>query len=342
MKLSFEQIKSITTGAVRIEEEKNGIAFYRFTKEQSELYRISSDYFYSRTLATAGVRFMFKTDSRTLKIQVNVKECTSRTYFSFDVFVDGKLHGNICNFSEKDMPRNYTEEKLPLGDFSGEFDLGEGEKTVCVYFPWSVCPAVKCVEIDDNSYIKPAIPEKKLLAFGDSITQGYDALYPSGRYTSIITDKLGAQEINKGIGGEVFFPELSEFPDDFVPDYITVAYGSNDWSKKTEKDFKVRCKKFYASLSELYPNTPIFAMTPVWRKDYRDFREFGLFENVEKGIAEVVKDLKNVTLINGFDLVPHDEKYYADIRLHPNDAGYVHYADNLHKKISRRLTNRTE
>ena len=39
MKLNFEQIKSITAGAVRMTEEDGAIRFFRFNEEQTELYR---------------------------------------------------------------------------------------------------------------------------------------------------------------------------------------------------------------------------------------------------------------------------------------------------------------
>ena len=38
-------------------------------------------------------------------------------------------------------------------------------------------------------------------------------------------------------------------------------------------------------------------------------------------------------MISGFDFVPKDEKYYADLRLHPNDEGFEYYAENLYKEI---------
>ena len=38
-------------------------------------------------------------------------------------------------------------------------------------------------------------------------------------------------------------------------------------------------------------------------------------------------------IISGFDLVGHDRKLFADLRLHPNDAGFNQYFDNLSKKI---------
>ncbi len=341
MKLSLEQIESITTGVVRVAEENGTIRFHRFTEEQEVLYgkisAVEDRSFNKRCVATAGVRLWFTTNSKMLKMKLEALESTSRQYYSFDVFVDGKPLGYIDNFSSVELPQAYTEVELPRGKAEKEFSLGDGEKEVCVYFPWSVCPAVEEIAVDDGAYITPVKPAKKLLAFGDSITQGYDALRSSHRYVSLLADKLGAEELNKGIGGEVFFPDLAKTKDEFHPDYVTVAYGTNDFSLREEDDFKVRCRDFYVALSQNYPDSKIFAITPVWRSDYQGKRAFGPFENVERYIREAVADLENVTVISGFDLVPKDTKYYADLRLHPNDAGFAFYADNLYKEISKYL-----
>lgn len=341
MKLSLEEIRSITTGAVHIEEENDKLRFYRFTEEQTELYEEVSirdgRTFNDRCKATAGVRFWFKTNSRKLKMVGEVSQCTSRTYYSFDVFVNGKMRACIDNFSQAELPVNYTEVAFPLGGFSKEIELGDGDKEICVYFPWSVFPLLEEVCLDDGAAVEPIKPQKKLLAFGDSITQGYDALRPSVRYASCLADKLGAEELNKGIGGEVFFPALAQTKDDFSPDYITVAYGTNDFSLTEEADFKVRCSEFYTALSKNYPQSKIFAITPIWRSDYQGERAFGPFENVEKYIYSMAADLENVTVISGFDLVPKDSKYYSDLRLHPNDEGFAFYADNLYDQIKKYL-----
>ena len=55
MKLNLSQIRDITTGAVRIEEIDNNIHFYRFIKQQEELYKNRSDDFYKKTFATSGI-----------------------------------------------------------------------------------------------------------------------------------------------------------------------------------------------------------------------------------------------------------------------------------------------
>ncbi len=341
MKLGIEEIRAITLGAEELWEEDGAIRFSRFTREQHELYQKSglkrgSD-FYGRCSTTAGIKICFKTDSATLHLAVEVRKGCARTYFSFDVFVNGQPIGYLENYSQWELPRHYTVVDLPLGNFSKEFQLGDGEKTVCIYFPWAVCPLLQELVLDDGAFVEPVKPSKKLLAFGDSITQGYDALCSSSRYVAGLADRLGAEEFNKGIGGEIFFPELAGTKESFVPDYITVAYGTNHFGKKTAHDFMNRCKKFYETLSANYPQSKIFAITPIWRKESQGIRAIGPFERIEEGIREAVKDLPNVTVIRGFDLVPKSQDYFADLRLHPNDQGFRHYAENLYQAIQKEL-----
>lgn len=224
---------------------------------------------------------------------------------------------------------------MPFGVFSKNVYLGEGDKTVCVHLPWSVKVLFEEVSLDDNSFIEAIKPEKKLLVFGDSITQGYDALRPSNRYATKIADLLCAEEYNKAIGGEKFFPELALTKESFKPDYIFVAYGSNDWFHNDLETFKVNCKGFFENLVKTYPDTKIIAVTPIWRKDMDEEKPFGDFKSVDPLIRDAVKDIENISVISGFDFVPKDEKYFADLRLHPNDEGFVYHAENLAKEIKK-------
>ena len=52
MKLNFEQIRAISTGAVRYAEDEDGIKLYRFTEEQEKLYEEAIE-FYDRSQDTA-------------------------------------------------------------------------------------------------------------------------------------------------------------------------------------------------------------------------------------------------------------------------------------------------
>lgn len=335
MKLELSQIREITKGAVRVEEENGIIRFYRFTKEQELLYKERSDDFYKKSFACAGIKFLFKTNSRNLFLKVHMESGSSRKYFSFDIFVNGKAVDYLDNFSHVEMPMDYATIPLELGEFSKNFELGEGEKEVCVYLPWSMQVQLLELSIDDGAFIQNVPIQKKLLAFGDSITQGYDALRPSMRYIGRLAEYLGAEEVNKAIGGERFFPALAETKEAFCPDYITVAYGTNDWNRITREEFAEKCGAFYGALSAQYPNAQIFAITPIWRKDYQEERPFGDFCDVEKEIGKAVANLDNVTLIPGFHFVPKEESYFADLRLHPNDKGFDCYFNNLSAEFAK-------
>ena len=334
MKLTFEEIKSITCGAVRFEETNGSLKLFRFTREQEiEYKKVRPEGMCLKMYSSSGMKLVFKTDSETMSLKVNVKASTSRSYFSIDVFSDEKCVGNIDNFSELKLKDNYTKDSYPLGEFEASFDLGKGIKTVTVYLPWSVVTEINAIELDDNSFVEAVKQKKVLLAFGDSITQGYDTLRPSKHYINRLAKMLNCDVYNKGIGGEIFYHTHSLHKDDFCPDYITVAYGTNDWSSIEEEIFKERCKAFYTNLIKNYPSSKIFALAPVWRKDYRDEKAFGDFEKVSKDIEAIVKDIKNVTYINCFDFIPHSEDYFGDLSLHPNDEGFGFYAERLYNNI---------
>lgn len=339
MDMNLSQIKNITTGAVRIEEIDKTIHFYRFTKEQEALYKNRSDDFYKKSFATSGVRLSFRTNSQTLFLRVEITAGSSRTYFAFDVFVNGEKIDTLNNFSDTELPHDYTKTAFALGEFSKEFNLGVGDKEVCIYFPWSVNAVVKELAIDNDSFIKPCKASKKILCFGDSITHGYDALYPSDKYISKLADMLHAEEYNKAIGGEIFFPELAATREDFEPDYITVAYGTNDWNYCTENEFKHNCKQFLYSLNINYQNSKIFVITPIWRKEMNESRRFGDFKNIEKIIKNQAEEFDNISVISGFEFVPQNENLFADMRLHPNDKGFEYYFENLSKHIKEILHN---
>ena len=334
MKLSVGQIREFVTGAARIKEINGETHLYRFSEEQENLYKERDRDFYNKTFCTSGIRLSFLTNSSTLflKLNISTKEST-RKYFSVDIFVDGVPVDYIDNFSNIALPIDYTQVDLPDGYFSKQIKLGDGIKKVCIYLPRMAVLSIEDIIIDDGAFAEPIKPPKKMLVFGDSITQGYDALRPSNHYITKIADEFDAEEFNVAIGGEIFFPELIDATSDIKPDYIIVGYGTNDWSKTEQHYFKENCQSFFKSLYNKYPDSKIFAITPIWRKDFEEKRCFGSFFAVEKDIKDICGKFDNISVISGWNLVPHDEKYFADLRLHPNDDGFMHYFSNLVEEI---------
>ena len=333
MKLNFEQIQSITFGAVEVTQESDGIHFHRFNKAQREYYKATSEAnFYRKSFATSGIKLQFLTDSKKLVLDMDISSASSRNYYAVDVFVNGQRIGSIDNLYDT-MPEDYTQVPVCIGDTKKSFPLGEGMKKVCIYLPWSACIALKAMELDDGAALEAVKPSKKLLAFGDSITQGYDAKHPSNKYITKLAEALDAQEFNRAIGGEEFVPQIAQDETLEDPDYITVAYGTNDWSHSTREGLIQRCTDMYSILSRKYPKAQIYAITPIWREDWEQEKPAGPFHDVETIIRDAVKELPNVKVIRGFDAVPENIHLYADLRLHPNDEGFAYYFESLWNKI---------
>jgi len=334
MKLTADKLAALTHGAEKVTEGPDSVSFCRFTEEQQQFYKDSgNESFYLKTFTSAGVRLEFRTDSESLFLKINVPFATTRSYFAVDVCVNGELTGSIQNYSEESMTGNYIKQTCPTGRFEKHFLLGQGEKTVAVFLPWSVPTEIEELSIDDGSFAEPVAREKKMLVFGDSITQGYDALHPSKHYVSVLSGLLGADAYNKAIGGEFFVPALAATEESFVPDYILVAYGTNDWAHTELDRFRSSCREFYENLSRQYPASKIFALTPIWRTDHEMQYSCGTFASAADYIEEVAAGLANTYCLRGFDFVPHREELFGDLRLHPSDEGFGYYAKNVYDAI---------
>ena len=331
MNLSLEQIKSIAKGVARVEQIDEGIALLRFTKEQEDAYKERNTDFYKKTFATAGVRLEFITDSTSLFLKANVRPASSRRFCTHDIFCKGKLIGQLGHSSD-----NFSPDAEPI-TLSGKFYLGEGEKIICICFPWSYASEICELSLDDGASLFQTTKSRNMIMFGDSITHGYDAFSTSNSYASRITDILDASVINKGIGGEVFWPELACMRDDVNPDIITVAYGTNDWGGvcTSKEEFESNGKAFFENLSETYPDTKIFALSPIWRADYIKLSNVGDFSYIHEYFDKMADEIKNVIHINAYNFVPHDAYLLSDRVVHPNDEGFEYYANALYNEIKK-------
>ncbi len=327
MKLSLGQVRDMARGVVDVAEEDGVFSFFRFTKEQSEAYaRTGNRDFHEKTFATADVRFAFETNSPSLSFDYRFLRGSSREFGSFDVYEDGAMTGHF-GLEIKDDDFHHA-----------EIALSEGVKKVELYFPWSRNARLADIALADGASFKSLRRPRSLICFGDSITHGYDAKYPSLSYTNILARALDADGVNKAIGGDQFFPELLETADPVAPDFITVAYGTNDWRHHDREFVEKRATAFYHRLAALYPAAHIFALSPLWRDARPSESPFGeSVSAVHTVIENAVAGLPNVSVVRGYNLVPHLPEFFSDLRLHPNDAGFAIYAANLAKAINAQM-----
>ena len=128
----------------------------------------------------------------------------------------------------------------------------------------------------------------------------------------VLPAEFPGELINKGIGGECFKREIAETAEVIDADLITVAYGINDYTVFSQEEFTENCKGFISVLAEKYKNTPIYVITPIWSTLRGKKYKFGDVADVDRIISNICADFSNIKVIHGWDLVPHEEKYFGE------------------------------
>jgi lysophospholipase L1-like esterase len=200
------------------------------------------------------------------------------------------------------------------------FDLAEGEKQVVIYLPADATLLVK--DFDVNADFTPAVRGEKVLWIGDSITQGYGPLRSSHTYVSVANRILHYDILNQGIGGYVYDKNTMVPMEGYRPDKIIIAMGTNQFGSETMD----AVEEYYACLKKVYGDTPVLCVSPIWRGDCPD--RYDVFVRFCDNVKKIAGKYSNVTVLDGFTLVPHLPEYFLD-KLHPNCLGMELYGRNL-------------
>ena len=322
MKLDLDHLAQYIQGAEAIVRKDDCIVPHRFTAAEMHAFDGNAD-FRRKSYAASCVRMAFSTDATSFTMAYHVVKGSSRSFYYFDVYVNGVMVQHSGHESFLECPDNEL-----------HVTLDGKPNTVVVCFPCLSEIDIKSFDIEGGHVIAPAVRIRTLFCYGDSITQGYDARYPSLAYANQLGDALYAEVFNKAIGGDVFNPALVTATGPHKPDIITVAYGTNDWShKNTKETFFAQMNGFYANLHKLYPKVPVFAILPIWRRDHDRVTDIGTFDELRGYLTEAVKPYANFRLLDGYQYVPHLEEAFSDKYLHPNDFGFEFYAKNLIAEI---------
>lgn len=324
MKLSFEQIESLTHGALCFDRtEKGGLIPRRFTRSQLETYRAyEPDAF--RPRASSGICIECVTDASALHLSVCCYPGSSRDVYGFDLMVDGQLYAHLEN-----SPKNHPEDVWNV-------DLPEGKKRLRLMLPCLAEAEIHSLELKNATILEPVHYEKSILFMGDSITQGYTTHYPSLAYPAQIALAEDAELYNQAIGGEVFRPVILDEAIDYTPSLIVLAYGTNDWSTKERSVYLKDSADFIRKIRSIWPEVPMALLSPIWRGDYltRRGEDFPFFD-VHEALKALAAQDANTYLIDGFNLIPHAPELMEDERLHPNELGFIYYAKRLTENMKK-------
>lgn len=319
MQLSNNELLEYLSGYVRLEEKDGYIFPKRVTEKQNEI--ISSRSFFPRQESTSSMFIEFTTDADKISFDYFVCPGSSKEYYSIDVLENGI---NTFNF--------HNETVNEKGHLFIELE-NTGEKLVTIYLSNLAGVGIKNFNVSGN--IKKHKRTLKMLALGDSITQGYTTKHPYYTYVNMVAKDLDAYVLNQAIGGDKFFDGNLDEDLNFDPDFITVAYGTNDWAHNM--DVKLNAFNYFKKLRHIYPGKMIFALLPIFRGGIKgDIRNGYSLDDIRQQI-KTAAELNNITVINCKDFIQHHEDCFWDKTLHPNELGFVFYAQGLLKELEKHL-----
>jgi lysophospholipase L1-like esterase len=174
----------------------------------------------------------------------------------------------------------------------------------------------------------PAGP--RWIAYGDSITEGWTASSPGRAWPAIAGRAYGLDVVNLGYAGSCRGEIASAEQVSGLPaDVITLAYGTNCWSRPPHSTGMLRegMRAWLSIVREGHPTTPIVVLSPIVRPeaDSTPNRLGASLSDLRAVVEEVAQELhaagdKNISLIPGADLITAEQ---LSDGVHPNDDGQV-------------------
>ncbi len=325
MRLGKAEIEKIIHNVLSYDYDDDGrLHFRRFTQSQREAYKEESYDWLVRANASASVTFDFVTDSEYIALKFDLYLGSSQNWANFDLYVDGIYceHKRFENLSAKLI----------------SFPLPEGEHRITLYFPWTAETVVNEVHLSDGASIREVQKKAKAIVFGDSITQGYVTEYTSLTYANQVAREAHIELINQGIGGYYFgINSIDESLVSYNPDFIMIAYGTNDYSRyDARQEFEMYVPKYIEKLTSLFPNTKMLAILPIYRNDENNqkrekYRDYTL-NDAREILLSIYEKYDNIHVLRETGIPRIPEVFVSDY-LHPNELGFTFMAKAIGKEI---------
>ncbi len=298
-------------GQNHIVAEENGmITPYRFTQDRLAYYADEDDIFAPRANNSSGISIEFTSSADEFTLDVAFAD-EVRCENSLTVYEDGHL-AQIIGFTW-DEPKTQIIYRKKNSQKEGK------ECHYAIYLPTMATASVQNLSAED------AVPtpqrETQLLALGDSITHGVYAQASAHAYPTRLARRFGMEVCNQAVGGYYF--NADAFLNDANPSIITLAYGINDLSRTNSDAVQVLkdAETCIQKIAALYPDIPVFCITPIWRADFTP-EQLPAYDALTEGLLALCEQY-GLYSINGRDTFPHDAHLFTDGYLHPSDDGFA-------------------
>lgn len=328
MVIDFKLIERATNGVISTFVEEGRLNFKRFTDKQIEYFKATVNDMnkQNKAVATSSVIIDFYTDAKRLEFSLYCTRATTRAQCYADVYVDGAMvshHGCL------------VPEDAPFYILDSATDLGEGRKRVTIFLPNLFKAQLEKLILFGGQEFTPVEKDIKVLFIGDSITQGYISNFASYTYVNRLAYKNNWNALNLGMGATIFDAKDLDPDLPFIPQEIFIAYGTNDWAKSP--DIEGMMREFIKKIQSTYKGIKINLITPIWRGDEeQNVSKHNLkqtFSQLQELIIRVANEFENLVVIDGLKLVPPCKEFFVEDVLHPNDLGFLIYAEGLMREL---------
>jgi lysophospholipase L1-like esterase len=232
--------------------------------------------------------------------------------------------------------------EVPAHPGAGTVRLPVGPGPTTVYLPEGMAPTVTGVA-GVGAAIAPGPAQRRWLAYGDSVTEGWGAGTPGRTWLATAARRLGLEAVNFGYAGSgrgelVVAEAMAAVP----ADVITLAFGTNCWGMIafSEDLLEATVRAFVATVRAGHPRTPVVLVSPVVRPDAETTPNrlgaslAGLRAAYERAALSLGAADASITLVRGRELVAAGQ--LAD-GIHPDDAGHAALAAAVGTAVSAAL-----
>lgn len=300
-----------------------------FTRMPAEIAATVSPAVYSMSRMPTGGRLRLKTDSTRLELRVKLQN--PNTNSGVDVVADGRYCGSIV--AENEEKDTFLRGVVSLTD---AFGAGDGiMRNITVFFPRTAPLMQMEILLDDYAAVCTPDPyriSKPIVFYGSSITQGASSRYPSRAYVPLVAEKLRADHINLGFGGNALAEtamaeyiaglEMSAFVMDYEHNAASVEYLA-----KTHRPF-------FEIIREKQPELPIVLMSrPDTDREYlRSCRGRQVILNTFHAALDAGD--RRVEFIDGFHFRGDTDRLSCTTDgCHPNEKGFARMADVVYPRM---------
>lgn len=280
----------------------------------------------SLSLCPAGGRLRFVTDSSKFELSVLLK--TAQPNCACDVLCDGEFFARIGG----------ADGEL---SYSGTLTLPSGEHLITVFTPRTAPLAEMKISLESDASLSSAPDyriKKSIVFYGSSITMGAVSSSPSKAYTALVAERLGADHINLGFGGNAKGElAMAEYIASLEMSAFVLDYEHN---ADTLDDLKRTHKPFFDVIRRARPTLPILIVS---RPDTdREFLRscFGRRIVMDTFHAALDAGDRYVDYVDGFYLWGSDDRAacVSEDGCHPSEHGFAVMADVIYPRLRSLMT----